>query len=249
MSALRLHVIACRVFERELEVLAKDSKSELFLHFVEIGLHQQPAAHLNAALQEAVNTVPEEDFDVVALAYGLCNRGLIGLRAHTLPVVIPRAHDCLSLLLGSSARYLAEFGRIGTYFQSSGWMEHLPADNLLRPLASETNPELAADQQSVLARYGEENLGFLREELKKIMGHYERLGFITTPVPGIEAREKLARKIAAERGWQFEIIPGNLGWLGRMLNGQWSDHEFLTLQPGQRVAQRYDAQLIGVETL
>ena len=247
MSQLRLHVIACRVFERELAVLAPKAKAELFLHFVEIGLHQKPGEFLRAALQEAVNTVPEEDFDAVVIVYGLCNRGLIGLRARNLPVVIPRAYDCLSLLLGSTRRYLTEFRKTETYFQSSGWIELLPPEGMLRPLANQSDEAAVIQHEKMVAKYGEENAKFLKEEFQKLTLNYQRLGLISTPVAGMEARELRARQIAKERGWKFEKIPGDLGWLRRMLDGDWAENEFLQLKPHQRVGLRYDEQLIGAE--
>jgi len=247
MNRLRLHVIACRVFERELEVLAPNAKAELYLHYVEIGLHQKPGEYLRAALQEAINTVPEDDFDAVAVVYGLCNRGIIGLHARTLPVTIPRAYDCLSLLLGSSERYLNEFHKIETYFQSSGWIEHLPPDGLLRPLANRMGADFSKEQQELVARYGEENARFLNEEFRKLTRNYQRLGLISTPVAGMESREQRAREIARQRGWNFERIPGDLSWLRRLLDGEWNEREFLLLKPHERVALRYDEQLIRAE--
>jgi len=38
--------------------------------------------------------------------------------------VVPRAHDCITLLLGSKERYAKLFGeRPGTYWYSAGWLE------------------------------------------------------------------------------------------------------------------------------
>jgi len=246
VSRQRLLLVACRVFERELELLARSAKTDLHLHYIEIGLHQQPGAQLRAALQEEINTVPEEDFDAVALGYGLCNQGLVGLKAHGLPVVVPRAHDCLGLLLGSSQRYLAELEKQpGTYFQSCGWIEHLPADRTLRPLAAGAG--LSLNPQEMIARYGAEAAQFLLEEYAKFTQHYQRLAFISTPVAKGDERERKAEEIAQQQGWDFERLPGDLGWLRRLVDGEWDDQEFLVLQSHQRVALSHDARLIVAE--
>jgi Protein of unknown function (DUF1638) len=253
MSRLNLMLIACRVFERELELLARTAKTDLQIHYIEIGLHERPSRELGAALQLAVNTVPDEDVDAVALGYGLCNRGLVGLKAHGLPLIIPRAHDCLGMLLGSSKRYLAELDKQpGTYFQSAGWIEHLPADRTLRPLAagSESSASgLSVSKEELIARFGEENAKFLMEEMANFTKHYKRLAYIATPVRDGEQRERKACEIAAQQGWQFERLPGDLGWLQRLVDGEWSDAEFLTVQPGQHVVLRYDEGIIGAEPL
>lgn len=246
MSRPRLLLVACRVFERELEVLARSAKTELQLHYIEIALHEQPGAQLRAALQEAINTAPEEDYDAVGLGYGLCNRGLVGLKAHGLPAVIPRAHDCLGMLLGSSKRYLAELEKEpGTYFQSCGWIEHLPADRTIRPMAA--GGEMSVKKEEFVAKYGEEAAQFLMEEYAKFTQHYKRLAFISTPVAKVDERERKAEEIARLQGWKFERLPGDLGWLRRLVDGEWDDKEFLILKPHEKVALSYGDGLISAE--
>ncbi len=246
MSRPRLLLVACRVFERELEVLMRPAKTELVIHYVEIGLHEQPGAQLRAALQEEINTVPEEDFDAVGLGYGLCNRGLVGLKAHGLPVIIPRAHDCLGILLGSSKRYLAELEKeAGTYFQSAGWIEHLPADRTIRPMAA--GGEMSVKKEEFIAKYGEEAAQFLMEEYAKFTQHYKRLAFISTPVAKADERERKAEEIAKQQSWKFERLPGDMGWLRRLVDGEWNDTEFLVLQPGEKIALSYGEELITAE--
>jgi hypothetical protein len=248
MSRQKLHLIACRVFERELEVVAATARTELRLQFLEMALHEKPGEQLRAALQQAIDAVTADHCDAIALGYGLCNRGLVGLLARTLPVVIPRAHDCLGILLGSSARYLAELDKeAGTYFQSSGWIEHLPADRTLRPLAAGTGGGLNPNREELVARYGEENAKFLLEELANLTRHYRRLAFVATPVAGLAERENKACEIAQQQGWAYEKLPGDLGWLRRLVDGEWNEREFLVLKPGERVGLRYDGQLIEAE--
>jgi hypothetical protein len=249
MSRLRLHLISCRVFERELEVLAPNARTDLRIQYLEMALHEKPGAQLGAALQDAVNAVPTDQFDAIALGYGLCNRGLVGLQTRALPLAVPRAHDCLGILMGCSARYLSELDQHpGTYFQSPGWIEHLPADRTLRPLAAGTDNVFSAKREELVARYGEENAAFLLEELASFTKHYKRLAFIASPVAGAAGHELKAREIARQQGWQFERLPGDLGRLRRLVDGEWNASEMLVLKPGERIGLRYDGQLIGAES-
>jgi hypothetical protein len=248
MSRLRLHVIACKVFGQELAVLAGDAKTEAQIQYLEIGLHTGPADQLRAVLQSAIDAVASDHFDAIALAYGLCNLGIVGLQARTLPVVVPRAHDCIGMLLGGSQRYLAQLeSHPGTYFQSPGWLEHIPADRVLRQQNVPVAPGLKLSKEELIARYGAENAAYLLDQFASLNRNYHRLAFISTRVPEAEKWEHAAGEIAREQGWAFDRLPSDLGWLRRLINGDWNEREFLTLKPGERVGLCYDSQLIAVE--
>jgi hypothetical protein len=247
MIPLRLQVIACPVFQRELELLAGEAKTALTFRHLEMSLHEGAGGTLRAALQAAVDEVQPGRCDAIVIAYGLCNRGIVGLQARSLPVVIPRAHDCIGMLLGGTRSYLRQLElQPGTYFQSAGWLEHLPAGGDIRPQMS-FGPGYDLKRDELVAKYGEENADYLIEEFTKFTQHYERLAFISTPVPEVAKWEAAARQTAQTRRWKFERLTGDLGWLRRLVNGEWNQREFLTLQPRERVVLRSDDLLIGAE--
>jgi len=249
MSRLRLHIIACAVFQRELEMLAAEATTELTFRQLDMGLHEGPAENLRTALQGAIDAIPAGECDAIAIAYGLCNRGIIGLQARSAPVVLPRTHDCIGMLLGGTQCYLAQLeAQPGTYFQSAGWLEHLPAGEAVRQQMS-FGPNITVTREQLAAKYGGENADYLLEQFTKFTQHYGRLAFISTPVPEAAKWEEVAREIARKRGWKFERLPGDLGWLRRLINAEWNEREFLTLKPGKRVGLRTDAQIIGAEPL
>jgi hypothetical protein len=250
MSRLRLHVIACPVFQRELELLAANARSSVTLRHLEMGLHEGAAENLRAALQNAIDAVPASQCDVIAVGYGLCNRGVIGLQARATPVVIPRAHDCIGILLGGNGCYLAQLeAQPGTYFQSAGWLENSPTHDEIRRQNFTFGPDSNLTREKLVAKYGEENADYLLEQFQNFTQHYERLAFIDTPVPEAKKWEAAARELAQKRGWKFEKLPGDLGWLKRMLDADWNESEFLKLNPGERVGLRSDALLIGAEKI
>jgi hypothetical protein len=245
----RLQLIACRVFEHELAALTGAARCEVTIRYLDVGLHEKPAAQLHEALQTAIDETPADRFDAVGLAYGLCNRGLLGVQARSLPVVIPRAHDCIGLLLGDSARYLAQLAaHPGSYFQSPGWVEHLPASRSVLAQAIPVGDGTTMTEAELIARYGEENARYLLEQFAGAADADRRLVYIATPVPGTERWEREAAAMAHCHGWGFERLPGDLGWLRRLLDGDWRDEQFPVLQPGQRVVPSYDGRLIAAET-
>ena len=100
------------------------------------GLHDLGSEQMQARVQEAVDAVDTEAYDAILLGYGLCNNGLVGITAKDIPLVLPRAHDCITLFLGDRKRYSTYFiDHPGTYFKTSGWIERGKAGDELSQLS------------------------------------------------------------------------------------------------------------------
>ena len=121
---MRLKLLACEIFYRELCAVVAQSVNQVDVEFLPKGLHDIGQASMSARLGEAVAAVDESRYDAILLGYGLCNNGIVGLSARQKPLVVPRAHDCITLFLGSKERYLEYFfSHPGVYFKTSGWIE------------------------------------------------------------------------------------------------------------------------------
>ena len=121
---LHLKVLACEVAAREIYLCAARSANTVSVELLTQGLHDNSDT-MRAELQQHIDAVDCSRFDAILLGYGLCNNGIVGLRAPAIELVVPRAHDCITLLLGSKERYAEEFeARPGTYYYSSGWLEY-----------------------------------------------------------------------------------------------------------------------------
>jgi hypothetical protein len=159
-------------------------------------------------------------------------------------VAIPRAHDCIGMLLGSARRYLGELtAQPGTYFQSAGW---LTAAKVRQPDFT-FGPNSNVTREHLAARYGEEEALYLMEQIESFTRHYGRLAYIATPVAGAAERELEAQVLAEKQHWEFARLEGDLGWLRRLLAGDWAEDEFLVVEPGQRVVLTTDERLIAAE--
>jgi hypothetical protein len=245
MRGLRLHVIACPSLKPELEMLARECGNEISFRHPEMSLHQRSAAALNAALQSSIDDAGE--VDAVAVAYGLCNRGVVGLTARTRKLVLPRAHDCIGMLLGSGRRYLDQLeAQPGTYFQSAGWLEHAQPD--ARQPDFTFGPTSNVTRERLVERYGEENADYLLGEFEGFTKHYDRLAYIATPMAETARWQGEAEALAKARGWTFERLEGDTGWLKRLLEGDWAEDEFLVVRPGERVALATDERLLCAVT-
>ena len=58
-----------------------------------------------------------------------------------------------------------------------------------------------------------------------------------------------ARWEAAEAGWKFEKMAGDLILLRRLVNGDWKGGDFLLVQPGERITATYDNSIVRVEEI
>ena len=232
---MRLKLIGCEVLYRELCAAVSRSVNQVDIEFLPKGLHDKGSAAMLSRLQETVDRVDATAYEAVLLGYALCGNGLAGLAARSIPLVVPRAHDCITLFLGSRTRYEEYFRtHSGVYFKTSGWIER--GQNL--------EPQLSLALDDLVARYGEEDARYLFEELTR---HYRRLAFIRMGVEPDGSFEERTRELAVERGWEFEALDGDLGLLRRLVDGAWDAADFLVLQPGQRAASTLGNEVIVAE--
>ena len=119
---MRFKAVICSVLKREIEHLLPKVQHQVDIVWMEQGLHATPHV-LRTRMQEAIVETDGTEYDAFLVGYGLCGRGIARLWAKDIPVVIPRAHDCITLLLGSKERY-AEYFRThrGVYWYSAGWI-------------------------------------------------------------------------------------------------------------------------------
>ena len=105
----RLLIVACEVLARELEYVAARAPRAVDLVFLSQGLHEAEKPGMAERVQERIDEADPQLYAAVGLGYALCNNGVVDLSARSLPVAVPRAHDCIALLLGSHERYQREF--------------------------------------------------------------------------------------------------------------------------------------------
>jgi hypothetical protein len=242
---MRLKLIGCEVLFREMCHACAHSPHQVDVEFLPKGLHDLGGKPMAAKIQEAVDRTPEGVYQAILLGYGLCGNGLEGLTARHTRLVLPRAHDCIALLLGSHERYQAYFAdNPGTFYRSTGWLERGQG---LQQLTHHTTG-FDESLETLIGKYGEDNGRYLYEEMTRYRAQYRKLTFIET---GLEADGKFIAEAAAEakeKGWSFERMPGDLAWLGRMVEGEWTEAEFVVAEPGQRIAASYDNRVMKVRT-
>lgn len=227
---MRLALIGCMVMNREISYLVAGSKHVVRTWWLRQGLHNTPDL-LRTEVQRMIDEVERENklledamrFEAVILGYGLCSNGVLGLRSRSLPLIVPRCDDCISLFLGSADRYRKLFHEMpGTFWYSPGWIEQsfMPStENYTRRLAQYT--EL----------YGEENAEYLLECDNAWMKNYHYCGYITCPLARFPQHEAYSRQAAEDFGWEYREIEGQMGYFESLVNGPWDNDRFLTCPP------------------
>jgi hypothetical protein len=247
-----LKVIACEIAVRELQHTASRSKNLVDLDFLSQGHHDTPASG-REEIQQRINAVPPGKYDRIVIGYALCSSILAGLTAADTPLVIPRAHDCITFFMGSRERYERHFAeRPGTYYYTSGWLECQARRGAKASrwtgasLPAHSNESFRATYAEWVKRFGEEQAKYLLQEMGRWADHYSygchiHFDFLQQLELGSQVK-----RICSDRGWEYEEIPGDLSLFEKMVDGPWNDSEFLSVQPGQKVVATYDSQIIGV---
>ncbi len=213
-------IIACRVFQELIQTSLPPDLAGCQTHYLDFGLHRTPA-RLGEALQASLNALP--DPSLVVLGYGLCGNGLLGLQAGRHRLLVPRADDCVAVLLGSRQEYLDRFqAEPGTYYLTRGWLE--------------AGHDPLGEFEAYCERFDGETAAWLLDQQYL---HYRRLALVTHSQADLEACRPRARQVAAfcqRWGMAFEEVAGSERLLNKLLwiaaGHEPVDDEFVVVEPG-----------------
>ena len=245
---MRLKLIACEILYREICSVVARSKNLVDIEYLPKGLHDLGQERMQSRLGEALEQAEQGGYEAVLFGYGLCSNGLVGLTARSVPLVIPRAHDCITLFFGSKERYLEYFyAHQGVYFKTSGWLER--GSKLLQcsPDSIQEKSGMNQTYEELVEKYGEDNAKFLHEQLCDMTRNYGRLTYIEMGVEPDDRFEQETRRLATENEWEFEKLQGDMTLIRRLVDGPWDEDSFLRIEPGHRVAPSFDQQIIKAE--
>ncbi len=242
----RFIALTCSALARSVYAAAAKASPVVTVQLYDQGLHNTPKK-LRHTLQGEIDAVPPGEYDAILLVYGMCGTSTLGLEARHTPVVMPRAHDCITLYLGSMQRYQTEFdAHPGTYWYSQDYLErNAPGSNVA--LGATNIGVMDEVYEEYVRKYGQDNADYLMEVMGAWGEHYDRAAFIDTGLTNSDSFEEVAREQAKRRGWLFERKLGNWQLIEKLINGDWPDDEFLVAPPGHRIVQASDARLIKIE--
>jgi hypothetical protein len=231
-----LTVIACSVLEAEVRQFARDLAHVRELVFMPQGLHNEPV-RLQRELQVAIDRAEADaGTAAIALVYGLCSRGVENLRHERCPLVIARAHDCVTLFLGDKDRY-ADYLREhpGTYWYSPGWIQsHAPP-----------GPEREARlRREYAAKFEPDDVEYLMAVEQQWIGKYNRATYVGLGVGETERDVSYTRRCAGCLGWSFDRVRGDPRLLCDLLGGRWDERRFLVVPPRHLIRLTADETIV-----
>ncbi len=208
-------MIACETIKKEIE-LAMAKTGELYpVTWIESGLHENPDK-LKEHLQEKLDEIDE--VDRILLAFGFCGNAVLGLRTGDFELVIPRAEDCISLLLGSNEKRRETIDLSHTYFLTEGWLEN--EENIWK------------EYQYVVKKYGKERADRVFEIMLK---NYHHLAAIDTGAFDYDKFYQDILEIAETLKLEPVKVNGDLSFLEKLLTGPYPEEQFLILKSGEEV--------------
>ena len=242
-------VIACGVLQREFASLAWKSANTIDVTTVRQQYHENPAT-LTQMLKEEIdridnntdphtNDLSRRDIDAILLGYGLCSNAVLGLHSKKYKLVIPRCHDCATLVMGSREAYDEYFMTYkGSYFFTRGWYE-------LGAFDTDDERRLNQMRQLYLEKYEDEDIvDELMEMELEMTANYKYITYVEWPGLSDEASQQCAKDSCAARGWTYNHMMGSSKLLEDLLEGRWDEDRFLVLQPGETAAAAYDGRIM-----
>lgn len=237
----RLALLACSVFEREIARLATGAGHIVETRFYEMGLHDRPD-QLRVVLQENLEAVEARmDIEAVVLAYGLCGRGTAGLKPMRHKLVIPRAHDCITVFMGSKEAYARHQRSCPTcYYYTPGWNRgrRVPGPD-----------KLAALKAELAKKFDPDDVEFLIETEREQWAMHDTVTYLELGTADAEAEAEYARRCAEWLGWKFEHQHGDPALLRDLLWGNWDAGRFQIIKPGMQLGQAPDETIMRAESV
>lgn len=246
LAGMVLKLISCNVFQREVCLCLARTPHVVDVEFTELGEHANSGG-LRQLIQSKIDATEAggKPYEAILLLFGLCGNATSGLRAQRTPLVLPRAHDCCTILLGSKQRFAEHFKDApSTPFSSVGYLER--GDYFLRTDDGTPKVESGDAYAQLVAQYGEEDAKYIWETMHPpLLDHgTNRAVFIDIPETTPPAMVEQFRQKAAAAGKECVHLTGSLRLIQNLINGQWDTEDFLTVPPAHKITGVYDWQEI-----
>ena len=248
----RFKFIGCEILYREACYLAAVGPHMVDVTFLQKGLHDLETEDMVAKVQATIDAVESNDgYRAILLGYARCSDGLVGVTARDVPLVVPRAHDCITLFFGSRRAYREYFDlHPGTYYMTTGWAErNRLGSELTRPAYGKQGVMgrlgLTESHEQLAAKYGRDNADYIMQTLGDWTRNYSKILYLEMGACDETPFIEQARRDAQNHNWQFDLRKGDWTLLEKLFFGLWDD-DFVIVHPGRKITARNDDGILGV---
>ena len=249
---MRLKLIACKAICRELSYLCAISPNNIDISFLRQENHNSPDL-LRKVLQDEIDVVETgkdnhtngmrhagDDFDAILIGYGLCANGIANISSKKYKLVIPRAHDCITFLLGSKEKYSDYFKNMpGAYWYTMSWIESGATPGEGSYYRSDAEAQYYRDKG-----FDEEEIEYLLEESSSWIKNYKTAAYVKMPFFDKEEYMDYTKKAAEAFNWEYRQIDGDMSLMRDFVDGRWDDERFLIVPPNNKVVPSHNENII-----
>ncbi|SKA66837.1 DUF1638 domain-containing protein [Desulfobaculum bizertense] len=224
-GSTRIAVIACEVFRAELEFLIEKLRLSHDVHFLPQGLHDVPnklREQLQLKINELENSSPAPT--KILLCYGYCGQGLSGISSQKTPLVLPRVHDCIPLLLGLNQEQKSQIpDSERTFWMSPGWLRYSQL-----PFVENRQKRF----QEYADKFGEDSAQYLIDMEHGWLKEYSQARLILWDQwKDSEQLYKTARFVADDAGLKLTTMSGSMSYVQALLMGAAQPDLFFQIPP------------------
>jgi len=228
----KIALIGCLALEREINALGVSPEHVIRRELMRDSLHEVPALLRQMLVRALAAAEADLQVDSVVLAYGACGMAVSGLAPTRCRLVMPRAHDCVTLLLGSKERYAACMAEDPSlYWYTPGWCRsgRMPGPDREITMRAELQGRLDPEQLESFLAIDRESLAV-----------HSRAAYTDLALPGDEEQHAYASHCTRCLGWKLQRERGDPRLLIDLLSGPWDDDRFLVVEPGEEIAASSD---------
>jgi hypothetical protein len=143
--------------------------------------------------------------------------------------LVPRGHDCVTLLLGSKDKYQEYFdSHRGVYWYSAGWIE-----SGKQPGKERYEKTLKEYQE----KYGHDNAQYLMEMEQGWIKQYNWATYIDWDFTNSNEYSEYTKRCAEFLNWNYDQIKGDPALMQKFVDGDWDESEFLVVEPGRKIKE------------
>lgn len=205
-------IIACQTLHDELNLAMHETGCRPPAIWLKSDYHNDPN-QLRVKLQEEIDGL--KNIDNILFTYGCCGNGLLGLKASTANLIIPKTEDCISMVLSRPDEKFERHKQ--TYFLTKGWIEG--------------SKSIFVEYEHALKRYGEKRTKRLFEVMLK---HYHYIMLIDTGAYKLDDCIRKTKELAESTGLELIVAKGAIWLLKKLLTGPY-DENFCVIPKGGSV--------------